>query len=60
LTSPLSSVVQRFPSGDRIRIVVAASDAAYVGNAAPQPVTLTTSPRDPSALRLPLADALTF
>jgi putative CocE/NonD family hydrolase len=56
----LPGVVQRFPAGHRIRIVIAASDAAYADNAAPQSVTITTSPQRPSSLRLPLTEALRF
>jgi ABC-2 type transport system ATP-binding protein len=56
----LPGVVQRFEKGHRIRVVVAASDWAYAGNAAPQPVTVTTSPDAPSALRLPLTGDLRF
>ena len=35
----LPGVVQRFDTGHRIRVVVAAGDLAYAGNLAPQPVT---------------------
>ena len=51
----LPGVVQRIEAGHRIRVVLAASDAAYAGNTVPQPVTVTTSPRRPSLLRLPLS-----
>ena len=56
----LPGVVQRFPAGHRIRLVVAASDAAYAGNAAPQAVTITTSPSAPTSLAMPLRSRLTF
>jgi len=56
----LPGVVHRFPQGHRIRVVVAASDAAYAGNAVVQPVTITTGPDRPSVLRLPLTGALRF
>ena len=56
----LPGVVQRFEAGHRIRVVVAASDAAYAGNTVPQPVTVSTSPTRPSLLRLPLTRSLTF
>ncbi|HEY3527804.1 MAG TPA: CocE/NonD family hydrolase [Nocardioides sp.] len=56
----LPGVVQQFPAGHRIRVVIAASDAAYADNAAPQTVTVTTSPQQPSTLRLPLTGALKF
>jgi predicted acyl esterase len=54
----LPGVVQRFPAGHRIRVTVAASDAAYAGNHASQPVTVTTSPAAPSLLRMPLTTPL--
>jgi len=50
----LPGVVQRIREGHRIQLVVAASDNAYANNAAPQPVTVTTSKAKPSLLRLPL------
>ena len=56
----LPGVVQRFPAGHRIRLVVAASDAAYAGNVAPQPVTVTTSAQQPGVLGLPLVGGLSF
>ena len=54
----LPGVVQRFDTGHRIRVVVAAGDLAYAGNLAPQPVTVTTSAADPSSLRMPLTTPL--
>ena len=42
------------PGRDRIRLVVAAGDAAYRGNAVAHPVTVRTSPSAPSVLRMPL------
>jgi ABC-2 type transport system ATP-binding protein len=56
----LPGVVQQFAAGHRIRVVVAASDAAYVNNTASQPVTITTGPDQPSALLLPLTGDLRF
>jgi len=56
----LPGVVQRFPAGHRIRLVVAASDAAYAGNHAAQPVTVRTGPDAPGVLRLPLTSGLAF
>lgn len=60
VTVRLPGVVQRFRAGHRIRVVLAASDWAYAGNALTQPVTVRTSPDAPSLLRLPLSGALTF
>ena len=54
----LPGVVQRFDTGHRIRVVVAAGDLAYAGNLAPQPVTVTTSATQPSTLRMPLTTPL--
>jgi predicted acyl esterase len=56
----LPAVVQQLRAGHRIRLDIAASDAAYANNAAPQPVTLTTSPQQPDTLRLPLTGPLSF
>ena len=62
VTKPVSvtlpGVVQRFPAGHRIRVTVAASDAAYAGNHAAQPVTVTTSAAAPSLVRMPLTTPL--
>ena len=60
VTVELPGVVQRFKQGHRIRVVVAASDWAYAGNALTQPVTVLTSPDAPSLLRLPLTGDLRF
>jgi ABC-2 type transport system ATP-binding protein len=60
VTVQLPGVVQKFRKGHRIQVVVAASDWAYAGNAATQPVTVNTSPDAPSMLRLPLTGDLTF
>jgi ABC-2 type transport system ATP-binding protein len=54
----LPGVVQQFKAGHRIQLVLAASDLAYGGNAAPQAVTVTTSSSAPSMLRLPLTTPL--
>jgi ABC-2 type transport system ATP-binding protein len=62
VTKPVSitlpGVAQRFPAGHRIRVTIAASDLAYGGNAAPQPVTITTSAAAPSLIRMPLTTPL--
>ena len=54
----LPGVVQRFPAGHRIRVTVAASDFAYAGNHAAQPVTVRTSAAEPSMIRMPLTTPL--
>jgi ABC-2 type transport system ATP-binding protein len=50
----LPGIVKRWPAGHRIRLVLAASDAAYAGNATVLPVTVRTDPRTPAVLRLPV------
>jgi putative CocE/NonD family hydrolase len=60
VTVRLPGIVHRFATGHRIQVAIAASDAAYANNTAPEPVTITTSPIAPSSLSLPLTSALTF
>jgi putative CocE/NonD family hydrolase len=60
VTLRLPGIVHRFATGHRIQVVVAASDFAYAGNTAPQPVTISTSPAAPSTLGLPLTSNLVF
>ncbi|MEP6814947.1 MAG: CocE/NonD family hydrolase C-terminal non-catalytic domain-containing protein, partial [Marmoricola sp.] len=64
VTKPVSitlpAVVQRFAAGHRIQVVLAASDFAYAGNAAPQVVRVNTVRAAPSTLRLPLTGPLSF
>jgi ABC-2 type transport system ATP-binding protein len=50
----LPGVVQRWAEGHRLRLVLAASDAAYAGNAAVLPVSVTADPDDPAVLTLPV------
>jgi predicted acyl esterase len=50
----LPGIVKRWPAGHRIRLVLAASDAAYAGNTAVLPVTVRADPRAPAVLRLPV------
>jgi predicted acyl esterase len=50
----LPGVVQQVAAGHRIRLVLAASDAAYAGNTAVLPVTVTADPRKPAVLSLPV------
>ncbi|CAA9374663.1 MAG: Uncharacterized hydrolase, CocE/NonD family / Efflux ABC transporter, ATP-binding protein [uncultured Nocardioidaceae bacterium] len=56
----LPGIVHRFPTDHRIQVVLAASDAAYANNVAPQPVTIRTSPNRPSLLRMPITTKLRF
>jgi dienelactone hydrolase len=50
----LPGVVHRYAAGHQIRVVVAATDAAYRNNALVQPVTVLTSPAAPGMLSLPV------
>jgi predicted acyl esterase len=54
VTIELPGVVHRYAAGHQLRVVVAATDAAYRNNAVVTPVTVTTSPGDPGVLRLPV------
>ena len=56
----LPAVAQQFAAGHRIRLVLAAGDAAYANNAVAQPVTVLTSPAAPGTLSLPLLAAPAF
>ena len=60
VTVTLPGIVHRFATGHTIQVVVAASDAAYAGNAVPEPVTISTSPLAPSELCLPMTSSLAF
>ncbi|MEA2214282.1 MAG: hypothetical protein QOF83_4230 [Solirubrobacteraceae bacterium] len=53
----LPGIAHRFPTGDRIALVVAGGDQAYRGNNVAGPVTISTSPGAPGVLHLPVANA---
>jgi ABC-2 type transport system ATP-binding protein len=53
----LPGVVQRFPAGHRLAVVLAASDTGYRGNVLPSDVTVTTSKAAPGVLELPVLPA---
>lgn len=53
----LPGIVHRFEAGHRVRLVIAASDAAYKNNIAVYPVHVTTSPDHPGVLTLPVVAA---
>ncbi|MGH8970906.1 MAG: CocE/NonD family hydrolase, partial [Actinomycetes bacterium] len=53
----LPGVVHRYEAGHRIKVVVAATDAAYRNNKVVTPVTVLTSPADPGTLTLPVLDS---
>src|SRR4051794_39453904 len=52
----LPGIVHRFAKGDRVRLVVASSDAAYKGNQVSGPVSVVADPKAPDALVLPRSD----
>jgi predicted acyl esterase len=54
VTIMLPGIVHRFKKGDTIRLVLAASDAAYRNNAMTGPVTVTVDPAAPSELDIPV------
>jgi len=60
VTVRLPGIVHRFGTGHKIQVVVAASDFAYAGNTAAQPVRINTGPLAPSTLGLPLTSKLVF
>jgi len=53
----LPGIVHRFPAGDRIALVVAGGDSAYL---LAEPVTISTDPANPGVLHLPVADPSTY
>ncbi|MCW2991672.1 MAG: transporter ATP-binding protein [Solirubrobacterales bacterium] len=57
VTVALPGIVHRFAKGHVIRLMVAAGDSAYKGNAAPGPVAVTVDPAKPSELALPVLSA---
>ncbi|MFH8791566.1 CocE/NonD family hydrolase [Streptomyces sp. NPDC017941] len=54
-TLTLPGTVHRYDTGHRLQFVIAASDAAYIGNRGVKPVTVTNGRGDPGELRLPVA-----
>jgi len=50
----LPGVVHRYLAGHRLRLVLAATDQAYVGSRAPHTITITINPSTPFRLRLPV------
>lgn len=50
----LPAIVHRVEAGHRLRLVLAATDAAYKNAYAVQPVTVSASPTDPAAFSLPV------
>lgn len=54
LNVQLPGIVHRFAKGDRLELVVAATDSAYRNSNVIQPVTVTTDRSSPGVLRLPV------
>lgn len=50
----LPGVAHRYPAGDRIELVLAATDDAYLGNRAPNVLTIAIDPTHPGTLHLPV------
>lgn len=50
----LPGLVHRFPAGHRMELVIAGSDAAYRGDSATYPVTVSTDPAHPGVLTVPV------
>ena len=51
----LPGIVHQFPAGDSLKLIIAASDAAYRGTTIPVTVSVSTSPSHPGVLTLPVA-----
>ena len=54
VTITLPAQVRRFPAGSRIELVLAATDAAYLGNRSLQTYSITVDPANPPTLSLPV------
>jgi ABC-2 type transport system ATP-binding protein len=54
ITVTLPGIVHRFAKGHRVELVIAATDAAYKNAYPLQPVTISTGPKSPSSLTLPV------
>lgn len=57
VTIDLPGIVHQFPAGDRLELVLAAGDDAYLGNRTADTYTVTVTSAHPSVLRLPVAPA---
>lgn len=53
----LPGIVHQFPASDSLKLIIAASDAAYRGTTIPVTVSVMTSPSDPGVLTLPVANS---
>ncbi len=50
----LPGVAHRYGAGDRIELVIAATDQAYMGSRIPDALSVTVSAADPGVLALPV------
>jgi ABC-2 type transport system ATP-binding protein len=50
----LPGIVHRYGAGDRMQLVLAATDQAYVGSRVPDALTITVDRAHPTALELPV------
>ncbi|MFF0624251.1 CocE/NonD family hydrolase [Streptomyces sp. NPDC004296] len=57
-TVELPGIVHRYQPGHRLRLVIAASDSAYVGNRGVKRVTVTSAPEDTGVLELPVTQGV--
>ncbi|GAA2647061.1 hypothetical protein GCM10009864_07320 [Streptomyces lunalinharesii] len=57
-TVELPGIVHRYQPGHRLRLVIAASDSAYVGNRGVKRVTVTSAPGDAGVLELPVTQGV--
>ncbi|WP_043267417.1 CocE/NonD family hydrolase [Streptomyces sp. CT34] len=57
-TVELPGIVHRYEPGHRLRLVIAASDTAYVGNRGLKRVTVTSAPEDTGVLELPVTEGV--
>ncbi|WP_189302911.1 alpha/beta fold hydrolase [Streptomyces albospinus] len=57
-TVELPGIVHRYEPGHRLRLVIAASDAAYAGNRGVKRVTVTSAPEDTGVLELPVTEGV--
>lgn len=57
VTIDLPGIVHQFPAGDRLELVLAAGDDAYLGNRTADTYTVTVTTAHPSILRLPVVPA---
>jgi putative CocE/NonD family hydrolase len=57
VTITLPGIVNRFAAGDRLELVLASGDDAYLGNRTAETYTVTVTPGAPGCLQLPIVAA---